>query len=56
MVASPEVTRLVNEFEYTQYVGRGGKHHEQTYSVQIEFCHLHLREKINLLIMQVLFL
>ena len=59
MVASPEVTRLVNELEYTQYVGRGNKHHERTYSVQIGFlkkCHLHLREQRNLLIMQVLFL
>ena len=37
MVAGPEVTRLVNEFEYTQNVVRDSKHHEQTSSVQIEF-------------------
>ena len=36
MVAGPEVTRLVNEFEVTNVV-RYSKHHEQTPSVQIEF-------------------
>ena len=37
MVAGREVARLVNEHKYTQHVGRGSKHHEQTSSVQIEF-------------------
>ena len=37
MVAGSEVTRLVNELEYTQHEGRDSKHHKQTSSAKIEF-------------------
>ena len=37
MVAGSEVTRLVNELEYTRHVGRDSKHHKQTFSFQIKF-------------------
>ena len=30
VVAGPEVTRLINELDYTQYAGRDSKHHEKT--------------------------
>ena len=49
MVAGRKVARLGNELEYTQHVGRGSKHQEQTSSAQILSLKTNVKDMISVI-------